>query len=153
MSLANEADSRGTPLAEARVISGRARLAVTIALAGLLLLSVFRHISHPLLWNDEGMTAMHAKRVLQFGFPKASDGRNVVADLAHPDAALAIDERTGAFIGGAGWGQYYIGAPAVKLAELVPDLYAKTAILRSWFAFLGWVGVGMFGSLAQARSG
>src|SRR5690242_19677057 len=41
----------------------------------LFLFSVFGHISYPLFWADESMTAMGTERVLQYGYPKVHDGK------------------------------------------------------------------------------
>jgi hypothetical protein len=120
---------------------------VAIAAGLLFALSVFKHISYPLLWNDEGMTAMHSERVLRYGFPKVSDGKNNVYDLLNPDLSLGVDEATDAYIGGAGWAQYYLGAPAAWLARRFADPYLKTMILRSWFALLGLAGLAIFAAV------
>lgn len=103
--------------------------------------SLFKNISYPLFWNDEGMTVMGGVRVLQFGYPKVHDGKNVFYDLNHPDISLGIDENTDAYIGGASWGQYYFAVPGIKLAEMTDDFYAKTAIIRTTFGFMGLAGL------------
>ncbi len=107
----------------------------------LFIVSLFSNISYPLFWNDEGMTVMGGVRVLQFGYPKVHDGKNVFYDLNHPDISLGIDKRTDAYIGGASWGQYYFAVLGIKLAELTDDLYAKTAIIRTTFGIMGLVGL------------
>jgi hypothetical protein len=112
-------------------------------------LSLFKNISHPLFWADESMTVMHGKRVLAYGYPKVHDGKNVLYDLRHPNPTLGIDERTDAFIGGANWGQYYVAAVGVRLAELSDDLYVRTAIIRSLFALIGFAGLAVLAWLAS----
>jgi hypothetical protein len=109
--------------------------------------SLFKNISYPLLWADEGMTVMYGKRVLQYGYPKVHDGKNVVYDLRHSNPKLGIDEKTNAYIGGPSWGMYYIAAVAVKLAQMSDDLFTKTAILRIPFALAGLIGVMILGLL------
>lgn len=117
-------------------------LSVMLAI-GLLIYAVFlfKHISYPLMWADESMTAVGAQRVLDYGYPKVHDGRNVFYDLRHDDMTLGIDKKTDAYIGGAGWGHYYFTAPFVALSQFVSDLYLKTAMLRIPFALAGLAGL------------
>jgi len=117
-------------------------LAICI-MAGLLVYAVglFKNISYPLMWADESMTAVGAQRVLDFGYPKVHDGKNVFYDLRHSNLQLGIEPRTDAYIGGAGWLQYYFAAPLVALSQGTTDLYQKTAILRIPFAFAGFAGL------------
>ena len=120
-----------------------------IALSLLFVVSLFKNISYPLFWADESMTVMHGKRVLEYGYPKVHDGKNVLYDLRHPNPTLGVDERTDAFIGGANWGQYYIAAVGVKMAEMSDDLYTKTGIIRSLFALIGFAGLAIFAWLTS----
>lgn len=117
-------------------------LAVLLA-AGLLIYAVclFKNISYPLMWADESMTAVGAERVLDYGYPKVHDGRNIFYDLRHTDLTLGIDRKTDAYIGGAGWGHYYFAAPFAFLAQFTSDIYEKTAILRIPFALAGCAGL------------
>jgi len=115
----------------------------------LLVISVFKNISYPLFWADESMTVMGGVRVLQFGYPKVHDGKNVFYDLQHPDKTLGIDRKTDAYIGGANWGQYYIAAVGVKLAELTKDIYTRTRIIRTLFALFGITGIILLGVLGS----
>ncbi len=114
-------------------------------LSMLFAVSLFKNISYPLLWADESMTVMDGKRVLEYGYPKVHDGKNVVDDLRHSNPRLGIDERTDAYIGGANWGMYYVAAVAVKLAELSDNIFTKTAILRIPFALAGLIGLMLLG--------
>jgi hypothetical protein len=107
----------------------------------LFVVSLLKNISYPLLWADESMTVMHGKRVLEYGYPKVHDGKNVLYDLRHSNPKLGIDEKTDAYIGGANWGMYYVAAVAVTLAEMSNDFYTKTAILRIPFALAGLIGL------------
>ena len=113
----------------------------------LFLVSLFKNISYPLLWADEGMTVMFGKRVLEYGYPKVHDGKNVVYDLRHPNPNLGIDEKTDAYIGGPSWGMYYVAAVAVKIAQMSDDIFAKTAILRIPYALAGLIGLAILAFL------
>ncbi|TAG54010.1 MAG: hypothetical protein EAZ27_09820 [Cytophagales bacterium] len=106
--------------------------------------SIFKNIQYPLFWADESMTVVGAQRVLEFGYPKVHDGKNVFYDLRHSNPTLGIDEKTDAYIGGTGWGHYYFGALALKIAVLTNDIYTKTGIIRSCFSTLGVVGLMIF---------
>lgn len=91
------------------------------------------------------MTVMHSRRVLEYGYPKAWDGRNMVYDLLHDDKQLGLDKKTGAFIGGSGWGHYYFLAPVMAFADGIEDIYLKTGLIRGWFALAGLAGMLLFG--------
>lgn len=118
---------------------------VVATVLGLLILlygySLFANISYPLFWADESVTAVGAERVLQFGYPKVHDGKNVLYDIKHDDPTLGVDKKTDAYIGGAGWGHYYFAAPFVYLAESFSDIYSKTWLLRVPFAIVGTLGL------------
>lgn len=118
-----------------------------IAVCACYIASLFMHLGYPLFWNDEGMTVMHGKRVLEYGYPKAWDGKNMVYDLLHPVKDLGIDKKTGAFIGGSGWGHYYYAAPFVGMAEGISDDHLRTAFVRFWFALAGLLGLFILGRL------
>ncbi|MDX2189512.1 MAG: hypothetical protein SFY32_06595 [Bacteroidota bacterium] len=107
----------------------------------------FKNIAYPLFWADESMTAVGAQRVMQYGYPKVHDGKNVWYDLRHTNPKLGIDEKTDAYIGGTSWGHYYYALIGLTLANGEDDIYAKTAIFRSTFAILGIVGILIFGWL------
>lgn len=117
------------------------------SLSLLFAVSLFKNISYPLLWADEGMTVMYGKRVSEYGYPKVHDGKNVVYDLRHSNPKLGMDEKTDAYIGGPSWGMYYIAAVAVKLAQMSDDLFTKTAILRIPFALAGLIGLAILAFL------
>ena len=112
-------------------------------------ISLFTNISYPLFWSDESMTVMGGVRVLEFGYPKVHDGKNVLYDLRHSNPSLGIDEKTDAYIGGANWAQYYIAAVGVKLAELTDDIFARTAIIRTLFALIGLAGLASLALLGR----
>ncbi len=107
----------------------------------LLVISVFKNISYPLMWADESMTAMGSERVVEYGYPKAHDGKNVVNDMFCSTPRVGVNAKDDAFIGGANWGQYYIGAIGYKLANGSEDIYTKTGIFRSVFAAVGLLGL------------
>ena len=143
----NSQDPGPTPV-NAPPVPGPERRGMTIILSvilavGLLLYAVclFKNISYPLMWADESMTAVGAERVLDYGYPKVHDGRNIFYDLRHDDMTLGIDKKTDAYIGGAGWAPYYFAAPFAALARFTSDLYQKTAILRIPFAVAGLGGM------------
>ena len=103
---------------------------------------LFSGLGHPLFWSDEADTAMFARRILEFGYPKVHDGRNVVYQFG-PNIALGVDERSDAYIGTT-WGQFYFAAPGVRWAEGVADPWAKTARVRLPFALAGALGLALF---------
>ncbi|HMP31071.1 MAG TPA: hypothetical protein PKD85_15800, partial [Saprospiraceae bacterium] len=107
----------------------------------LLLISIFKNISYPLMWADESMTAMGSERVLSYGYPKINDGKNTLYDLLHPNKRLGANEKMDAYIGGAGWLQYYYGTIGCSIANKFSDIYVKTGILRSSFAIVGVFGL------------
>jgi len=114
---------------------------LSYVLGVLLVISVFKNISYPLLWADETMTAMGSERVVKYGFPKAHDGKNVVNDMFCSTPRVGVNDKDDAFIGGANWGQYYYGAIGYKLADSSDDLYKKTGIFRFTFAVIGLLGL------------
>ena len=123
-------------------------LTVTLLLiASLFLVSLFKNIKYPLLWNDEAETAMYATRILDYGYPKIHDGKNVVYLLELPDKRLGMNEKIDAWTCVA-WGQYYFAAIGVFFAEKVDDIYSKTAILRIPFAGIGFLGIFIMALLA-----
>jgi hypothetical protein len=104
-------------------------------------------LGHPLIWQDEGETVMFGQRILEHGFPKVDDGRNVVYGMGVSLAQGTKDE-SGAYIGSL-WGQYYYAAIGVALAAGVDDLYARTARLRLPFVLAGIVGLLLIGWVAS----
>ena len=87
---------------------------------------------------------MGGKRVLEFGYPKVHDGKNVLYDLRHSNPVLGIDEKTDAYVGGTGWLHYYLAAIGVWIADGFTDIYTKTGIIRSIFALTGLIGLLLF---------
>ena len=107
----------------------------------LLLFSLFKNISYPLLWNDESMTAVGAEVVLEYGYPKVHGKKNVFYDLLNTNPTVGINEKDDAFAGSSSWGQYYYSIIGHKLAQKTDDLYTKTGILRSTYAVSGLLGM------------
>ena len=102
--------------------------------------SLFKNIQYPLLWNDESETAMYAKRILQYGYPKIHDGKNVVWLNELNDKVIGVDKKRDictALV----WGQYYFASIGEFFAEKASDIYIKTALLRIPFAVAGLTGL------------
>lgn len=120
-------------------------LAIASAALGVLLLA---RLGYPLLWQDEGETAMFASRVLEFGYPKVHDGHNVVYEFG-ANVAVGVKESIDAYIGKT-WGDFYFAAPGVWWAQGVDDVYERTWRLRLPFALAGAAGLAvlLWGALA-----
>jgi hypothetical protein len=110
-------------------------LSLSVVLFALFSFSVFKHISYPLLWQDEASTAVGAQRVMEYGFPKVHGEKNI-----YNDTDVEPNERD-ALVGGANWGHMYFGVIGCKLAEQSDDLYTKTGLFRTPFAVLGIIGL------------
>ncbi|MFH0800443.1 MAG: hypothetical protein V2A66_09730 [Pseudomonadota bacterium] len=122
-------------------------LALTIIVGAALGFSLFKNIQYPLVWNDEAETVMYGERVLQYGYPKISDGKNIIYNLELPDKTIGINRTLGAYTGTV-WGHFYAAAAGVLLARFTDDIYTKTAMLRIPFA-----AAGMFGVMLMALGG
>jgi hypothetical protein len=114
-------------------------IAIFILLSVLFAISLFKNIAYPLLWNDEAETAMFATRILEYGYPKVHDGKNILFLLELP-LDLGIKERNDAYIGTT-WGHYYFATIGAFLAKNVVDIYQKTALARIPFAIIGLFGL------------
>lgn len=110
--------------------------------AGLLIFMLFKNIQYPLFWNDESDTVVFAQRILQFGYPKVYDGKNISNHflIFHPE--LSVKKKSNVYIGST-WGNYYFAAPWVFIGSLIDDMYLKTGIIRSAYAVAGLVGLGI----------
>jgi hypothetical protein len=102
---------------------------------------LFARLGHPLLWQDEGETAMFASRILEFGYPKVHDGRNVVYEFG-ANVAVGVKESVDAYIGKT-WGDFYFAVPGVWWARGAAGDHARTARLRLPFALAGATGLGL----------
>ena len=118
--------------------------AILFLLLSLFGTSLFKHISYPLLWQDEAETAVFAERILKFGYPKIHDGKN--APYGFLNKELATKESSDAYIP-SGWGQYYFAVPGVYLSQKTDDFYLKTGLIRIPFAAAGMTGVFLFAFL------
>jgi len=111
-------------------------LLVSVAVFAVLLL---KHISYPVLWQDEAETAVFGERVLEYGYPKVHGPRNVLYEFGS-NIAVGVKESQDAYIGTT-WGHFYFAVPGLIWAHQVDDRYAKTARLRIPFALAGGLGV------------
>jgi hypothetical protein len=118
----------------------RTALAIWVILVVLFCFSLFKHISYPLFWNDEGDTVVLAARTLKYGYPRVDDGRNELY-LTQTDRNLGIHAPSGALLYGGSWLKFYVGAVGIWLAQQTDDLYLKTGILRTEFALIGLIGL------------
>lgn len=116
---------------------------ILISVFSMFCFSVLGNIQYPLLWNDEGDTALYAKRVLQFGYPKVHDGKNIPLQASPSDVDLITDKKTDALLE-SDWIQYYFSAPFVFVASKTNNLYFQTAIVRIPHAIIGIVGIIIF---------
>jgi len=149
-----EASGEGEAAERSAVGGGGAWLLALAASAALLAWLTFGQLGHPLIWQDEGETVMFGQRILEHGYPKVHDGRNVIYGMGVA-MAHGVDEEKDAYIGSL-WGQYYFAALGVALAEGVDDFHARTARLRLPFALAGGLGlllVWLALSRALARAG
>ncbi|MFC1727430.1 hypothetical protein ACFL0Y_02805 [Patescibacteria group bacterium] len=115
-----------------------------ILLLILFCISLFKNIGYPLLWADEGETAMFGQQVLEYGYPKVHGEKNIVYTMARGDKSLGIKEENDVFIA-VGPAQFYFAALGLRWAERTEDIYAKTTRLRIPFALIGLAGVGLIG--------
>lgn len=105
------------------------------------LFTVFGNIQCPLLWNDEGHSVMMSEFTAQFGYPKISDGKNIVyAYQVNPDGSLERYNERLETITLPIWAGYYWGIPPALLARQFQSPYAKTMLFRIWFALTGILG-------------
>jgi hypothetical protein len=102
-------------------------------------LMLFKHLSYPLIWHDEGDTVMFGVRILEHGYPVVHGPRNIVYGLKQ-DLSIGVRAESDAYIGSP-WLQYYFATIGVALARGVDDFYAKTARLRLPFALIGAAGL------------
>lgn len=126
------------------------RLGLAVALASFAVL-LFKHISYPLLWQDEAETAMFARRILEYGYPKIHGSKNVLYEFGK-DIEIGTRESIDAYIGTT-WGHFYAAVPALLWSRGADDLYVQTARLRIPFAALGLVGLFCFVAAATPALG
>lgn len=117
---------------------------VLIVVLALFSVSLFKHLSYPLLWNDESYGAMNGKRILAYGYPKVYDGKNRVFEpLLEIPWKPYYDEKRDVctYIP---WGNEYLTVPGVWLSSLTENIYLKTALVRLPFAMYGFFGLLLF---------
>src|SRR5437867_6030352 len=103
---------------------------------------LYKNISYPLLWNDETDTAMAAKQILRYGYPKVHDGKNIIF---LPEASSWIGYKLDYDMNVAMTsGCFYFAAIGVVLADQVEDIYLKSALVRVPFATMGLFGLMIF---------
>jgi len=118
---------------------------ILILLILLFCASLFKNISYPLLWNDEGLTATYATRILEYGYPKVHDGKNVL--YVYPtDIKLGTREKLDLYTASPLLG-FYWAVPGVFLSKFVDNIYDKTMLLRIPFALTGLIGLIIFALL------
>lgn len=96
-------------------------------------------LGHPLLWQDEGETAMFGRRILDHGYPKVHGAEGVVYGMGVP-LEVAVDPDDDAYLGSL-WGQYYLAAVGVAWSGAVEDVYARTVRVRLPFVLTGMLGL------------
>ena len=142
---------------EGVTVAPRRRLAFVFFVAVTVLYGVLQlgALGHPLLWQDEGETAMFGRRILDYGFPKVHGPEGVVYGMSIP-LAVGTDPERDAYRGSL-WGQYYVAAIGVAWSEASDDLNEKTARVRFPFVLAGLVGLASllwaFRKELRARSG
>lgn len=113
------------------------------------LISVFKNIAFPLLWQDEAETTIAGQHVIAYGFPKVHDNKNTLYLFELADKTLAVKEPYDAYISPS-WGSFYFAALGVKLAELTNNIYTKTALMRIPFALIGLWGIFIIAQIGAA---
>jgi hypothetical protein len=132
-----------------RALPATLLLAAAVAAFAAMLLA---RLSYPLFWQDEAETAMFARRILEYGYPKVHGERNVLYEFG-ANVAVGIHEATDAYIGTT-WGHFYFAVPGVLWAERVADFWAKTLRVRLPFALAGAAGLALLaGGAAPAFPG
>ncbi len=107
----------------------------------LFVVAQYGRLGQPLLWQDEGETAMFGRRVLEFGYPKVHGAEGVVYGMSVP-MRFAVDAESDAYTGSL-WGQYYFAAFAVGLSDLATGASTRTALVRLPFALAGTAGLAL----------
>ncbi len=125
----------------------RTKILLTIGLfivIGFFAFSLFKNISYPLLWNDEASTAMFGKRVIEYGYPKANDGKNFLYLFNDVNHDVGVRNGGDVYIA-EGWTQYYLAAIGEFFAKQTDNIYTKTSRMRTPFALAGFLATIIFG--------
>ncbi|MBW7957409.1 MAG: hypothetical protein H3C68_05895 [Deltaproteobacteria bacterium] len=123
--------------------------ALALVMAVIFFASIFRHLSYPLLWNDEGDTAMFATRILEYGYPKVHDGKNILHVHPVTDIDLVVNKKWDMYTADTIM-TYYWAVPGAWLAAKAEDIYSKTFLFRAPFAATGFIGVLIMGLTAAS---
>jgi hypothetical protein len=116
-------------------------LAVVLAIFAV---SLFKHLSYPLLWNDESYGAMNGKRILTYGYPKVHDGKNCVFEPLREIPWEPFYDAKHDVCRYIPWGNEYLSVPGAFLSSLTDDIFLKTALARLPFAVYGFFGLLLF---------
>lgn len=103
-------------------------------------LNILVRIDDYLLWNDEGNTGAMAQRVLRYGVPLVDDGKTNLNVTLKKGNSICVKDSLNLYLCH-GWAEFYVAAPFVFLGNLTNDLYLKTALIRTPFAFASIGGV------------
>gem|GEM_PF-3120988 len=102
--------------------------------------SFFKSLGFPLLNNEEAKTAVFAQRILRFGYPKLSDGKNALylwEDSSLPTELVVL-------LPTFPWLKYYFALLGGILAHFTDDFFLKTALFRLPFSVIGVIGFFVF---------
>lgn len=102
---------------------------------------LFVNLDNQYLWQDEAETAVLAKRVLEFGYPRAYDGKNLINPTIRTGLSADYGWRYHP------WGQFYIAAASFKLFG------TNTFTARLPFAVLGLINILLIYLLARRMTG
>lgn len=99
-------------------------------------LLLFKGLDHTLFWQDEGHVAVLARRILQFGYPKVWDGRNLLTGMD------GLDFNRNYVLTWDGWFPYYLVAASFRLlgestfAGRFPFVLCALATLPLFYGFV-----------------
>ena len=108
-------------------------------------LLVLFNINNPVMNADESVTAMLGKNILQYGVPKAWDGKNLVLAGVNGnefnESLVYIRDN---------WLAYYIAALGQLLGGIIGlDVFGKVLCMRILFAIINILGIFCFHSLVK----
>jgi len=133
---------RDSPEAQPRAARRRRAEILLAACVALFAAVLLPRLSSPLLWHDEGDTAMFATRILEVGYPKVHGPRNVLYEFG-ARLSVGVRESVDAYIGKT-WGDYYYAVPGVWWSQQSDDPAERTFRVRLPFALAGAAGVGVW---------
>lgn len=115
---------------------------IIVLLTLIFCIGTFKNISYPLLWNDESETLVTAEKILEFGYPKVHDGKNII--YLPVDSTWIGYKKSNDSNVSMPWGTYYFATIGAALSHYTKDLYLKTALTRIPFAIMGVIGLIIF---------